>query len=58
VGAVTDAHLPDPATLADAVGPVGGSAARLLDAWGERHRQDHRQYTETRYSASGSATGW
>jgi hypothetical protein len=33
VGAVAGARLPDAATLADAVGPVGGSAARLLDAW-------------------------
>ncbi|MES4906537.1 MULTISPECIES: hypothetical protein [unclassified Streptomyces] len=33
VAAVNAAHLPDAATLADAVGPVGGSAARLLDAW-------------------------
>ncbi|RKN47271.1 hypothetical protein D7294_01765 [Streptomyces hoynatensis] len=33
VPAVAAAHLPDAATLADAVGPVGGSAARLLDAW-------------------------
>jgi hypothetical protein len=36
VAAVAEARLPDPATLADAVGPVGGSAARLLDAWRER----------------------
>lgn len=33
VPAVTGARLPDAATLADAVGPIGGSAARLLDAW-------------------------
>ena len=33
VAAVDGAHLPDPATLADAVGPVGGSARRLLNAW-------------------------
>jgi hypothetical protein len=37
VAAVDSAELPDPAVLADAVGPVGGSAARLLDAWRERH---------------------
>ncbi|WP_246843244.1 hypothetical protein [Allokutzneria sp. NRRL B-24872] len=33
VGAVSGARLPDPETLADAVGPVGGSARRLLSAW-------------------------
>ncbi len=33
VSAVDGARLPDAATLADAVGPVGGSARRLLDAW-------------------------
>ncbi|PXY37787.1 hypothetical protein [Prauserella flavalba] len=33
VPAVTGARLPDARTLADAVGPVGGSAARLLGAW-------------------------
>ncbi|MDT0345234.1 hypothetical protein [Streptomyces litchfieldiae] len=37
VAAVAEARLPDPATLADAVGPIGGSTARLLDAWRERH---------------------
>jgi hypothetical protein len=31
--AVDGARLPDPATLADAVGPVGGSARRLLNEW-------------------------
>ncbi|NYI04283.1 hypothetical protein [Allostreptomyces psammosilenae] len=31
--AVAGAALPEPAVLADAVGPVGGSARRLLDAW-------------------------
>jgi hypothetical protein len=36
--AIDAAELPDPAILADAVGPIGGSAARLLDAWRERHR--------------------
>ncbi|MEO3749347.1 hypothetical protein [Streptomyces sp. B6B3] len=36
VAAVAGARLPDRATLEDAVGPVGGSAARLLDAWRER----------------------
>ncbi|ONK14393.1 hypothetical protein [Streptomyces sp. MP131-18] len=34
--AVDAAELPDPATLSDAVGPVDGSADRLLDAWRER----------------------
>ncbi|WP_308298929.1 hypothetical protein [Streptomyces sp. GESEQ-35] len=33
VNAVAGARLPSPDILADAVGPVGGSAARLLDAW-------------------------
>lgn len=33
VAAVDSAHLPDPATSADAVGPIGGSARRLLDEW-------------------------
>ncbi|MEU6753155.1 hypothetical protein ABZ914_43635 [Spirillospora sp. NPDC046719] len=33
VAAVSGAHLPDASVLADAVGPVGGSAARLLEAW-------------------------
>ncbi|NIH82492.1 hypothetical protein [Amycolatopsis viridis] len=33
VAAISGAHLPDAKTLADAVGPVGGSARRLLDAW-------------------------
>lgn len=33
VSAVEKAELPDPETLADAVGPVGGSAHRLLNAW-------------------------
>lgn len=43
VAAVNAAHLPDAATLADAVGPVGGSAARLLDAWllGARREARH-----------------
>ncbi|MFD5315414.1 hypothetical protein [Streptomyces sp. NPDC127098] len=36
--AVASAHLPDPATLADAVGPVGGSTARLLSAWADALR--------------------
>ncbi|WP_433330258.1 hypothetical protein [Spirillospora sp. CA-294931] len=31
--AVASARLPSAAVLRDAVGPVGGSAARLLDAW-------------------------
>lgn len=38
VAAVDGAQLPDPATLADAVGPVGGSARRLLDAWAKAAR--------------------
>lgn len=33
VTAIDDAHLPDAATLADAVGPIGGSTRRLLNAW-------------------------
>ncbi|MGW4592020.1 hypothetical protein [Amycolatopsis thermoflava] len=33
VAAIDSAQLPDAQTLADAVGPVGGSARRLLDAW-------------------------
>ncbi|MGI8305515.1 hypothetical protein [Saccharopolyspora hattusasensis] len=33
VPAVASAELPDPETLADAVGPIGGSAGRLFDAW-------------------------
>jgi hypothetical protein len=33
VDAVDGAHLPDADVLADAVGPVGGSARRLLNAW-------------------------
>ncbi|MDO0934040.1 hypothetical protein QQY66_20970 [Streptomyces sp. DG2A-72] len=33
VRAVTGARLPSPDVLADAVGPIGGSAARLLDVW-------------------------
>jgi hypothetical protein len=36
LAAIDSAELPDPAILADAVGPIGGSAARLLDAWSER----------------------
>ena len=35
VTAVENAHLPDTATLADAVGPIGGSARRLLNAWAD-----------------------
>jgi hypothetical protein len=34
--AIAGAHLPDQATLADAVGPIGGSARRLLNAWTHR----------------------
>ncbi|MFB9909074.1 hypothetical protein [Allokutzneria oryzae] len=33
VTAVAGARLPSPATLADAVGPIGGSARRLLNEW-------------------------
>ncbi|MEO3768461.1 hypothetical protein [Streptomyces sp. B8F3] len=33
VPAVASARLPAPDVLADAVGPIGGSAARLLDVW-------------------------
>ncbi|WP_205856675.1 hypothetical protein [Phytoactinopolyspora endophytica] len=33
VDAVAGAELPDEATLYDAIGPVGGSADRLLDEW-------------------------
>lgn len=32
--AVAEAEPPDAETLTDAVGPIGGSAARLLDVWG------------------------
>ncbi|MCI2422451.1 hypothetical protein MOQ72_33985 [Saccharopolyspora sp. K220] len=38
VSAVDQAELPDPEALADAVGPVGGSANRLLNAWSEALR--------------------
>jgi hypothetical protein len=37
LAAIEGARLPDADILADAVGPVGGSTARLLDAWRERH---------------------
>ncbi|GAA4612517.1 hypothetical protein GCM10023195_53720 [Actinoallomurus liliacearum] len=33
VPAIEAARLPDAATLADAVGPIGGSTGRLLDVW-------------------------
>nr|CTQ92220.1 hypothetical protein [Kibdelosporangium sp. MJ126-NF4] len=33
VSAVDDAHLPAKETIADSVGPIGGSARRLLDSW-------------------------
>ncbi|MFI0482536.1 hypothetical protein [Actinomadura sp. 9N215] len=33
VAAIQDARPSPPDTLADAVGPIGGSTARLLDAW-------------------------
>ncbi|MFC6023164.1 hypothetical protein ACFP2T_44320 [Plantactinospora solaniradicis] len=36
VTAIQQAQLPDRTTIADAVGPVGGSAVRLLDAWSRR----------------------
>ncbi|RKT88240.1 hypothetical protein SAMN05421805_101322 [Saccharopolyspora antimicrobica] len=39
VSAVDSAELPDAAVLADAVGPVGGSAARLLDVWARVSRR-------------------
>ncbi|GAA5013917.1 hypothetical protein [Actinopolymorpha pittospori] len=39
VAAIQAAQLPDAHTIADAVGPVGGSAARLLDAWGQAARR-------------------
>jgi hypothetical protein len=38
VEAIASAKLPDPATLEAAVGPIGGSAARLLDAWSDAAR--------------------
>jgi hypothetical protein len=37
--AVADAELPDAKTLEAAVGPIGGSAARLLDAWADAAKQ-------------------
>ncbi|WP_020668165.1 hypothetical protein [Amycolatopsis nigrescens] len=37
VSAVDNAELPAAETLADAVGPIGGSTARLLDAWSRVH---------------------
>ncbi|GAB3418408.1 hypothetical protein [Flindersiella endophytica] len=37
--AVAEAELPDAKTLEAAVGPIGGSAARLLDAW--EHAANH-----------------
>jgi len=39
VTAVDGAQLPDRTTLADAVGPVGGSTRRLLHEW--RKMADH-----------------
>jgi hypothetical protein len=54
--AIDAAELPDPATLADAVGPIGGSAARLLDAWRERHRATHVQADSRMTSEVGSMT--
>ncbi|CAM3651094.1 hypothetical protein KIPE111705_18860 [Kibdelosporangium persicum] len=33
VSAVDNARLPSPEVLADSVGPIGGSARRLLEAW-------------------------
>lgn len=38
VSAVDSAELPDPGTLADAVGPIGGSAGRLFDTWSRAAR--------------------
>jgi hypothetical protein len=38
VSAVDGAELPDAQTLLDAVGPIGGSAHRLLDAWSRTFR--------------------
>lgn len=38
VSAIEAAQLPDADTIADAVGPVGGSAARLVDVWGQAAR--------------------
>ncbi|WP_199747571.1 hypothetical protein [Actinomadura sp. WAC 06369] len=38
VPAVAGARPPDADVLADAVGPVGGSAARLLDSWARAAR--------------------
>ncbi|WP_225797172.1 hypothetical protein [Streptomyces aculeolatus] len=45
VPAVTSARLPAPDVLADAVGPVGGSAARLLDVW---HHTAHPRHPHDR----------
>ncbi|TDD67636.1 hypothetical protein E1262_18470 [Jiangella aurantiaca] len=39
--AVETAALPDPGVLEDVVGPIGGSAARLLDTWGRAARPRH-----------------
>ncbi|WBB61516.1 hypothetical protein O7599_02880 [Streptomyces sp. WMMC500] len=41
VPAVGSARLPAPDVLADAVGPIGGSAARLLDVWRHTARPGH-----------------
>ncbi|MEU5849111.1 hypothetical protein [Saccharopolyspora shandongensis] len=38
--AVDGAELLDPQTLADALGPIGGSAGRLLDAWSRVVREE------------------
>ncbi|MFB9833942.1 hypothetical protein, partial [Actinoallomurus acaciae] len=38
VPAIEAARLPDADTLADAIGPIGGSAARLLDVWARAAR--------------------
>jgi hypothetical protein len=38
VSAVGKARLPGPETLADAIGPIGGSAGRLFDRWSKAAR--------------------
>ncbi|WP_222722598.1 hypothetical protein [Actinomadura alba] len=38
VSAVDKARLPGPETLADAIGPIGGSAGRLFDRWSKAAR--------------------
>jgi len=41
VPAIEQAHLPSAAVLRDAVGPVGGSARRLMDAWSRAAARHH-----------------